>query len=204
MERLKAERGRWEAEAEVRLREAEAQWKAAENKRMTEAMAQWRSDTDRIAHAKMRMAAEKTRQQSDDESSQSRIPVKLIVVLLLALAAIGGGAYAYMNGMLDDVLKSVMESAPETPAPVADVAPAPPPEPEAATQPQWTVTVEYSNVRAGPSTDSAIVGNVRRGMVVTEVGREGNWVQIEVPGDDKIEGWINSRMLKEQAPATLP
>jgi uncharacterized protein YgiM (DUF1202 family) len=62
------------------------------------------------------------------------------------------------------------------------------------------VTVEYSNVRAGPSTDSAIVGNVRHGMVVTEVGREGNWIKINVPGVDKVEGWINSRMLKEQAP----
>jgi uncharacterized protein YgiM (DUF1202 family) len=68
-------------------------------------------------------------------------------------------------------------------------------------QPQWVVTVEYSNVRAGPSTDSAIVGNVRRGMVVTEVRREGNWIKIDVPGADKVEGWINSRMLKEQAPA---
>ena len=38
-------------------------------------------------------------------------------------------------------------------------------------------------------------------MTVTEIGRQGNWVEIEVPGDEKIEGWINSRMLKEQAPA---
>jgi hypothetical protein len=37
-------------------------------------------------------------------------------------------------------------------------------------------------------------------MVVAEVGRDGNWVQVELPGDDKIKGWINSRMLKEPAP----
>jgi uncharacterized protein YgiM (DUF1202 family) len=92
-------------------------------------------------------------------------------------------------------------AAPAPAAPVAEAAPAPQPEPQPTTQPQWVVTVEYSNVRAAASTDSAIVGNVRRGMVVTEIGREGNWIQIELPGNDKTEGWINSRMLKEQAPA---
>lgn len=63
------------------------------------------------------------------------------------------------------------------------------------------VTVEYSNLRAVAGRDSAIVGNVRRGMVVTEIGRDGNSIQIEIPGNDKTEGWINSRMLKEQEPA---
>ena len=170
---------------------------------MAEAMAQWRSDTDRIAHAKMRRAADTMRQQSEaGESLLSRIPFKLIFVLLLLIALVGGGAYAYMNGMLDEVLASLTAPEPDPAPPVAEVAPEPQPEPAA--QPQWVVTVEYSNVRAGPSTDSAIVGNVRRNMVVTEVGREGNWVQVELPGDDKIEGWINSRMLKEQVPATTP
>jgi hypothetical protein len=200
MQRLKAERARWDAEAEERLREAEAQWKIAEGKRMAEAMAQWRSDTDRIAHAKMRMAAENMKQQPDGESLGSRIPFKLIIVLLLLAGLIGGGAYAYMNGMLDGVLASLTQPAAE-PAPATETVTAQPQQTQEPTQPQWMVTVEYSNVRAGPSTDSAIVGNVRRGMTVTEIGRQGNWVQIEVPGAEKIEGWINSRMLKEQ-PAT--
>jgi uncharacterized protein YgiM (DUF1202 family) len=105
-----------------------------------------------------------------------------------------------MNGMLDEVLASLTAPEPDPAPPVAEAAPAPQPEFLPAAQPQWVVTVEYSNVRAGPSTDSAIVGNVRRDMVVTEIGREGNWIQVELPGADKIEGWINSRMLKEQAP----
>ena len=50
-------------------------------------MAQWRSDTDRIAHAKMRRAADTMRQQSEaGESLLSRIPFKLIFVLLLVVA----------------------------------------------------------------------------------------------------------------------
>ena len=202
MERLKAERVRWEAEAEQRLQETEEQWKIAENKRMAEAMAQWRSDTDRLAHNKMRMAAETMRQRSEDgESLLSRIPFKLIFVLLLLAALVGGGVYAYKNGMFDQVLASLTAPAPtpEQTPPVAAAAPAPQPQPT--TQPQWVVTVEYSNVRAAPSTDSAIVGNVRRDMVVTEIGHEGNWIQVQLPGADRVEGWINSRMLKQQAPA---
>jgi uncharacterized protein YgiM (DUF1202 family) len=153
-----------------------------------------------MAHNKMRMAAETMRQQSEDgEPLLSRIPFKLIFVLLLLAALVGGGVYAYKNGMFDQILASLTAPTPEPAPPVA--APAPAPQPQATTQPQWLVTVEYSNVRAGPSTDSAIVGNVRRDMVVTEIGREGNWIQVQLPGADKVEGWINSRMLKQQAPA---
>ncbi len=63
------------------------------------------------------------------------------------------------------------------------------------------VQIEYANARGGPGTHSPIVGNARRDMVLAEVGLEGNGTQIEIPGNDKIEGWINSRMLKEQEPA---
>ncbi len=58
------------------------------------------------------------------------------------------------------------------------------------------VQIEYANARSGPGTHSPIVGNVRRDMVVAEVGRDGNWIKIEIPGNEKTEGWINSRMLK--------
>ena len=78
---------------------------------------------------------------------------------------------------------------------------APEPQPEPPARPKRVVQIEYANARGGPGTHSPIVGNVRRDMVVADVGRDGNWIQIEIPGNDKIEGWINSRMLKEQEPA---
>jgi len=200
MERLKAERVRWKPRPNNVSKRSRHQWKIAENKRMAEAMVQWRSDTDRLAHNKMRMAAETMRQQSDDgESLLSRIPFKLIFVLLLLAALVGGGVYAYKNGMFDQILAKL--TAP-TPAPAPAVAAAAPaPQQESSTQPQWVVTVEYSNVRAAPSTDSAIVRQrpARHGRYGDRARR-----QLDpgpLPGADKVEGWINSRMLKQQAPA---
>jgi uncharacterized protein YgiM (DUF1202 family) len=99
-----------------------------------------------------------------------------------------------MTGALDETLKSLME--PEAVSglePVADVAP----EPDAPALPTWIVNEPSSNVRERATTDSRVVGVVRRGMVLTEIGRDGNWIQIRIPGET-VEGWIHSRMLMEQ------
>jgi uncharacterized protein YgiM (DUF1202 family) len=54
-------------------------------------------------------------------------------------------------------------------------------------------------MRERATTDSPVVGVVRRGQVLTEIGRDGNWIQVRVP-DETTEGWIHSRMLTEQTP----
>ena len=81
----------------------------------------------------------------------------------------------------------VMQAAP------ADVAPA------------ETVTVRYVsgqsvNVRAGPSTQDAVVDRLRRGEAVTLVGVEDNgWARIRVEGDG-IDGFMSMSFLSDTAP----
>jgi hypothetical protein len=41
-------------------------------------------------------------------------------------------------------------------------------------------------------------------MTVSELGRDGNWIKILMPDDAGTEGWIHSRMLKENGPAANP
>ena len=81
---------------------------------MAEAMAAWRSDTDRIMLAKMRVAAEASRQSDAAEETTRPIPVKLIAAALLGLTLISGGIYGYIDGSLGESLMSLM--APEEPA----------------------------------------------------------------------------------------
>jgi uncharacterized protein YgiM (DUF1202 family) len=60
------------------------------------------------------------------------------------------------------------------------------------------VVARDSNVRAGPTTSSAVVGSVKRGMRVTVIGRQNNWLHIRIAGEAGVaprEGWLhNSRL----------
>lgn len=76
------------------------------------------------------------------------------------------------------------------PEPVAEPAPAPEPQPEAAPEPEpqpqlLYVTGSRVNLRAGPSTDNAVRGQVVRGQAVELVERLDNgWVEIRADGVD--------------------
>ena len=69
----------------------------------------------------------------------------------------------------------------------------------------WQVTGvpqgDLLNVRAGPGTENAILGRVRNGDTVQNLGCEmaGNsrWCQINHDGDRILAGWVNGRYLRE-------
>lgn len=54
------------------------------------------------------------------------------------------------------------------------------------------VTVDNANLRVAPSIDSAIVRALRRGTVVTVLGRDGAWVHVEAPS---ASGWMRASQL---------
>jgi uncharacterized protein YgiM (DUF1202 family) len=204
MERLKSERAKWEAEAAERLRAAEATWKLTEEQRMAEAMAAWRSDTDRIMLAKMRVAAEASRQSDAAEETTRPIPVKLIAAALLGLTLISGGIYGYIDGSLGESLMSLM--APEEPAvPAAPlIADAPRRQPQLPALPTWVVKDQDTNVRERPTTESPAVGTVSRDTVVTEIDRDGNWIKVPIPGSGNLEGWIHISRLQQVEATAAP
>ena len=64
----------------------------------------------------------------------------------------------------------------------------------------WYVAGNSLNVRAGPSTDDAVVGKLSRGEAMLVVAREGaDWAQIRIEGDG-IDGYVAMRFLTPDLP----
>lgn len=64
----------------------------------------------------------------------------------------------------------------------------------------WYVAGNSLNVRAGPSTDDAVVGKLSRGEAMLVVARAGeDWAQIRIEGDG-IEGFVAMRFLTPELP----
>ena len=83
------------------------------------------------------------------------------------------------------------------PAPEAGVAPE-----QAAEGEIWYVAGNSLNVRAGPSTDDAIVGKLSRGEAMLMVSRDGgDWAQVRIEGDG-IEGYVATRFLTAELPVS--
>lgn len=99
-----------------------------------------------------------------------------------------------------DQPRTLSEAAPEA-MPEAATAAEALPEPAAADQGQvWYVVADQVNVRAGPSTDAAILGKLVQGddlLLVETV--DGDWARISIQGDG-IEGFVATRFLSPVAP----
>lgn len=89
--------------------------------------------------------------------------------------------------------------------PIIDGAPPPPvPEPPSV-QPFGIVTAYRLNVRAGPDSHQAIIGQLNRRQVVSLVGRNprSTWLQIRLR--DHSQGWVSARYIWSGMPVyTLP
>lgn len=62
------------------------------------------------------------------------------------------------------------------------------------------VTVVSANIRSGPVSDAAVIGQGKRGDVFEVLGREGNWFRIRLPQDttnDPEEGFIHQSVVEE-------
>jgi uncharacterized protein YgiM (DUF1202 family) len=60
------------------------------------------------------------------------------------------------------------------------------------------VTGDSVNVRAGPGTDQRVLLQVGSDQAAVEVAREGDWVQVDLPGRDA-RGWIHDSLLEPAA-----
>ena len=54
------------------------------------------------------------------------------------------------------------------------------------------VTVKEGNVRSGPGVNHDKVGSVSREVILKQVNREGDWVQISHP---KLKGWVHRKLI---------
>jgi hypothetical protein len=66
-----------------------------------------------------------------------------------------------------------------------------------------TVLGDHVNVRAGPGTDSGVVMQVSRNQRVVEIGRQGDWVHVEITGAGGATGWIHDSLVASPHRETL-
>jgi hypothetical protein len=63
------------------------------------------------------------------------------------------------------------------------------------------VTGDGVNLRAGPTTSSAVLTTLKKGTLATETSRSGDWVEVVVGGDEPLSGFMAALYL---APAPAP
>ncbi len=73
----------------------------------------------------------------------------------------------------------------------------------AATGDTLIVTGDGVNVRYGPSPGAKVRMQIYRGQLVSELQREGDWVQAEIAGTDGASGWIHASLLAEPSAEQL-
>src|SRR5262245_38346523 len=59
-----------------------------------------------------------------------------------------------------------------------------------------TVLGDRVNVRSGPGTDSGVVMQVSRNQRLVEIGRQGDWVHVEITGAGGATGWIHQSLVE--------
>src|SRR5262245_57607527 len=72
-----------------------------------------------------------------------------------------------------------------------------------------TVLGDRVNVRSGPGTDSGVVMQVSRNQRLVEIGRQGDWVHVEITGAGGATGWIHQSLVaaphrETMAPPSAP
>ena len=66
-----------------------------------------------------------------------------------------------------------------------------------------TVLGDQVNVRAGPGTDSGVVMQVSRNQRLVEIGRQGDWVHVEITGAGGATGWVHDSLVATPHRETL-
>jgi dTMP kinase len=194
----------WHADEEDHLKAAEAARKAEFRLRLAQAEQRWKAEAEmRAGAAESNRHAEReggnaTRAAAGMSAAKSAPKRKRRWVFALAGAAALSVIpfFAGRIGSQDDkhaADKSATErtavQAPEKPVPATTT------EKVAPTPERLIVTSDAANMRAKPSTDSAVVWRLYRDTEVTVLQREGEWVKVAAPGATRDEGWIHSSLL---------
>jgi uncharacterized protein YraI len=64
-----------------------------------------------------------------------------------------------------------------------------------ATSDVLTVTGDRVNVRSGPGTDRPVMMQVSHDRRLVEIGRQGDWVHVEIAGAGGVDGWIHGSLV---------
>ena len=62
------------------------------------------------------------------------------------------------------------------------------------------IKVETANLRAGPGTDHEVIGKLPRDTPVIGLAKDGDWVEISIPGNTPARGWLHNNLLTSPPP----
>lgn len=186
-------RERWSEQSKAVVMRAEEAWRIDEAKRLTATKRQWERDA---------RAAAVVDSPADDqiELPQENRANRLLLdsALAVALAAIVVLMVTFAPRLSEYWPSSARASGTAMPKSSAQVklsSPLPP----AAPASHAIVDVAAANVRAAPAVTAQVIARLRRGDVVTEGERRGDWVHIlasSTAGKASHDGWIYNTSLK--------
>jgi len=197
VESVEQARRRWNDEAQTALATAQQEWQAAETKRLAAAHAEWRKNAKSdLARGAVTDVAKQQR--------KSRIGRRLIRVVViagcLAAAVFGyvtfkpmiverfGPTLAELTNGVAPLLRTIEDATQSELQLLTD-----------ATKPHMAVSVKIANVRAGPSTATAVITKLPQNTRVTVLEEKGDWIQIRLVENGAEQGWLHRSLLKDSA-----
>ncbi len=187
-------RVRWAAEVQAAIQKAQETWKVEEAQRLSAARVEWQRD------ARWGAATKAIRRQR-----QAQIARRLVLGGALAASVAAAVVfYPRIAPMVGERVGPALAALTTKIGPllhgVGIPAGSSPPEPVQVAEQHATIGVSVANVRAGPSTATAVITTLPRDIEVTPVERRGSWVHIRIGGDDGThtqEGWIYGSFLTD-------
>ncbi len=197
---LEQTRAQWEEEAQERtarqveaaLAEAEGKWRAEEAGRLTAARAAWKKkvETDpKITGGTARGLAEQQRKGRTWRS---------LARFALVAGGLGAGVVLYSE------FKPAMvgEWQPKAVALISDIQSAALNKVQTlsdAAKPRMKVSARVANVRAGPSTTTAVVAKLPQDTAVKVLEQRGDWILIQFDAQETTQGWLHHTLLRATA-----
>ncbi|HXP76031.1 MAG TPA: SH3 domain-containing protein [Stellaceae bacterium] len=201
----KQARERWTLEAQATLEKAEEAWKAEEAQRLLAARAEWQK-TVPVANTKSAFSKVIDRQRQAD-IARRLIRGGVLAACLAAAAVAAAVFYPRVEPMIvdrwwpkiDQLIATAIEPF-RGRAGAPTEAQLPVPERAHVAERRAIIGVSSAKVRAGPSTETAVITTLPRDKEVTPVERRGYWVLVRIGGEDgkhKQEGWVYGSFLND-------
>lgn len=64
----------------------------------------------------------------------------------------------------------------------------------------WVVARDGVNMREGPGKDHAVLTTLARGQAMTEIGRDGDWIQVTLADAASLSGWVHRTLVAPPPP----
>jgi len=186
---------RWTDDAQATLANAQQEWQAEEAKRLAAARADWQKNarTDHARGAVTDVAKKQRRSRVGRRLKRITVIAACLIAAVLLYANFGpmiaerwGPTIAELKDSVAPLIDTLEDKAQSELQLLSD-----------ATKPHMAVAVKIANVRAGPSTATAVITKLPQNTRVTVLEQKGDWIQIRLVENGVEQGWLHRSLLKD-------